>query len=175
MSHDIRLSGPSPGHAGPFEAWQRGLTLAQALDRFANGATGAERRSRVEARFDRLRTDPRNPLANRAEAMVHLQDLARAWEEQARLLEELRAHLIGMLHAGRLLAIGFTVETGSSSRLAIVPWDVWATAIAIDWDGSGIQGKDTAFLDVRILPPDQDRLKHPTAAPFMDPLPAPDV
>ncbi len=84
-------------------------------------------------------------------------------EEQARLLEDPRAHLVGLLHTGALLALGFTVETGSSSKLAIVPRDAWASAVAIDWDRSGIQGKDADFFDVRVLPPDRDRLKNANA------------
>lgn len=137
---------------GPFEVWQGGLTLANALDRFAGGESWSRYQSRVTARFDQLRTDPRSPLSDRAEAMVRLQDMARAWEEQARLLAELRTRLIERLRAGDLLAVGFAVDTASSSTLTVIPPEAWANTTSIDWDQSGFRGKDTAFLDVRVLP-----------------------
>ena len=66
--------------------------------------------------------------------------------------------LIGRLRSGALLALGFIVETPSSSRLAVVPREAWSDDTAVDWDGSGIQGKNAAFLDVRVLPPEWNRL-----------------
>lgn len=137
--------------AGPFEVWQDGLTLANALDRFANGEAWSRCNSRVMYRFDQLRTDPRSPLSERVEATVRLQDLARACEEQARLLEELRARLIDQLRAGDLLAVGFTVDPASSSKLAVVPREDWANALGIDWECSGLHGHERIFVDVRVL------------------------
>lgn len=153
MAPEKRPSPLSERRAGPFEVWQDGLTLANVLDRFANGGEWSRRKSRIMDRFDQLRTDPRSPLADRVEATVRLQDMARAWEEQARLLEELRARLIDQLHAGELLAVGFTVEPASSSKLAIVPREDWASAVGIDWECSGLQGRDRTFVDVRVLAP----------------------
>jgi len=158
MAREKRPSPLSKRRAGPFKVWQDGLTLADALDRFANGDSWNRSKSRVMDRFDQLRTDPRSPLSDRAESTVRLQDMARAWEEQARLLEELRARLIGQLSAGELLAVGFAVETASSSRLTIVPRETWIDATTIDWDRSAIQEKDFAFIGVRVLPPRQHQL-----------------
>lgn len=160
MDPEKRRPDPFERRAGPYELWQGGLTLTDALDRFADGQSWSRCKSRVMDRFDHFRTDPRSPLSDRVEATARLQDMARAWEEQARLLEDLRAHLIGQLHAGELMALGFTVEPASSSKLAIVPREEWANAIAIDWDQSGVRGKDTAFLDVRVLPPRKPKLRH---------------
>lgn len=142
----------------PFDVWQGGLTLARALDRFVDGRSWSRRHSRVMSRFDRLRTDPRSPMSDRAEAMARLQDMASEWEAQARLLEELRARLTDRLRAGDLLAVGFTDESGSSSKLAIVPREAWAEAAAIDWDRSGISGNGRGYVDVRVLPAPQGRL-----------------
>ncbi len=158
MHHQGAATRSLEGHAGWFDAWRGGLTLADALDRFAGGANVSEPKSRIMDRFDRLRTDPRSPLAERIEATVHLQDMARDWEEQARQLETQRVGLIGRLRSGALLALGFIVETPSSSRLAVVPREAWSDDTAVDWDGSGIQGKNAAFLDVRVLPPEWNRL-----------------
>ena len=158
MDHDIQPSEAPERPVGPFELWRGGFTLPEALDRFADGRSWLRSKSRVMDRFDRLRTDPRSPMSDRVETTVRLQDMARAWEEQARLLEELRARLIGRLHAGELPALGFTVESASTSRLTIIPGKAWTNANTIDWDRSAIQAKDFAFMGVRILAPRQHRL-----------------
>ena len=159
MDHDTQPLEMSEKRGGPFDLWRGGFTLTDALDRFADGGSWLRSTSRVMDRFDRLRTDPRSPLSDRVEATVRLQDMARAWEEQARLLEELRARLIGHLHAGDLLAVGFTVERASTSRLVIVPREAWANVTAIDWDRSALQAKNLAFIEVRVLAPRQNRLR----------------
>jgi hypothetical protein len=158
MDHESQPPEIREKRGGPFEVWEGGLTLADALHRFADGGSWLRSKSRVMDRFDRLRTDPRSPMSDRVEATVRLQEMARAWEEQARLLEELRARLIGQLHAGELLAVGFIVETASTSRLTILPSEAWTNTTTIDWDRSAIQARDFAFIGVRILAPRQHRL-----------------
>ena len=143
---------------GPFEIWQSGATLAGALDLFAGGRAWTARKYGVMARFDQLRTDPRSPMADRGEAMVRLQDLAEAWEDQARLLDEIRAGLVARLAAGELVALGFAVDTPAAGRLAAIPACVWQAHPAIDWDRSGILSPEQPFSDVRVLRTPRDQL-----------------
>ena len=143
---------------GPFEIWQSGATLAGALDLFAGGRAWTARKSGVMARFHQLRTDPRSPMADRGEAMVRLQDLAEAWEDQARLLDEIRAGLVARLAVGELVALGFAGDTPATGRLAAIPAYVWQAGPAIDWDRSGIKGRDQSFSDIRVLPTPRNQL-----------------
>ena len=152
MLSDGRPSLPPERSAGLLQAWRNGLVLADALDRFAGGRRWSECNSRIMGQFDHLHTDPRNPLSERVEATVRLQDMARDWEKQERLLEHVRTQLIDQLRVSTLLGLGFIRETTASSKLTIVPPEAWTDVSVIDWERSRIASKTMQFMDVRILP-----------------------
>lgn len=147
---------PAPSGFTPFDIWRRALSLDAALARFGGAEWAAETR-RVLDTFDRLRTDPRHPLHDRADTATRLQEMSAAWEAQQRALRELRDGLRRRLLDGEALAVGF-VRVGGAERLAAVPPVSWRDADGVDWERSTVADGVLTFSDVRVLVADAPRI-----------------
>lgn len=136
-----------------FHAWERGITLQSALDRSMGGRAWSAAHDQVLGRFQRLRTDPRSPLADRLESLARMQSLGEAWEEQTRLLDAARQAMVARLARAELAAIGFLRDEPFAPRLAPVPVGMWAgdIDIDIDWQASTMTGRGFAFADLRVV------------------------
>ena len=142
----------------PLQAWQHGVQLAEAVSSTPAGRRWERANASVAERYDRLRTDPRSPLHDRADTIQRLQAMASDWDQQVRDLDALRADLQARLGAGRLLALGFERTSAATQRLVAVPPPAWRTG-TVDWARSALDSKMGSYADIRVLPVGDRRLE----------------
>ncbi len=134
----------------PYELWERGVALWEALMRGPGGGPWRLEQERIIRGFEALRTDPGSPLIDRLWAIDRLQAMGESWDRHQRRLGELQAALLDRLRAGRAVACGFLGDAEACQRLVGISREAWARA-KVDWLRSAVVSGEATFKDVRVL------------------------
>lgn len=150
--HPVQGSLPA-GPSGLYRVWEQAVPLNSAVDAFAGGDASQHLRHSVERTVDRLRRDPRSPLADRKAAIERLQALGEAWERQARMLDAARHRLLAALAVGELAAVAFARQGGAARRLTALPPCIWSRRPKVSWESDRICVDAVTYEAVRIVDP----------------------
>ena len=137
----------------PKSAWDRGVTLAEALETYSSDELWRQIEPLNEKYLLVMPADlPPEPIRPEPQPLLAVSPIE-DYPKFLELLEKLRAEIISLLGNGELLGVGFLRPKHRGTEPMWISADCWNEGGRISWDNSELWVYGKIFAEVRIVRP----------------------